>query len=62
MELLNDEQAGAPGAGVLSVSLKETGNDKFQLVNETVTEQDNFWNLISEELAKDGSPVWRMWR
>ena len=61
MKLLDEEQAAAPGAGVLSVSLMESVKDMHS-DEDPMREKDEFWALISEELANDGLPIWRMWR
>jgi len=60
MKLRNNDQAPAPGAGVLSVSLKETEDEQFDSIKNPVNEHD-LWELINQELVSDGSPVWRMW-
>jgi len=62
MKLLDEQHAAAPGAGVLSVSLTETSDEKLKADKDPAAEQDELWNLIGEELANDGSPAWRMWR
>jgi hypothetical protein len=66
MKLQDYEQTAATGAGALSVSLKDTDDDQFEPVKRSIPnsiqEEENLWQQISDELANDASPAWRMWR
>jgi len=62
MKLHTYEQEAAPGTAALSVSLKGIENETPKPVRNPKKEEADLWQEISEELARDASPVWRMWR
>jgi len=62
MKLQDYHQAASPGAGALSVSLKEKEIKAPKPAKSPKKEEEDLWQEISDELARGSSPVWRMWR
>lgn len=62
MKLQNYQQAASPGAGALSVSLKEKEVKAAKPAKNPKQEEEDLWQEISDDLARGSSPLWRMWR
>jgi hypothetical protein len=62
MKLQTYQETTAPVASALSVSLSEKEHIPGKGNKDSVKDEEELWQEISEDLASSSSPVWRMWR
>jgi hypothetical protein len=62
MKLQTYQETIAPVANALSVSLSEKENVSVNRARDSVKEEEDLWQEITDELASDSAPLWRMWR
>lgn len=62
MKLHNYQETIAPVASALSVSLSEKEQIADKRNKDSMNDEEDLWQEISDELASDSAPLWRMWR
>lgn len=62
MKMQTYQRTGAPVASELSVSLSEKEHIPEKHDKDSVKDEEELWQEISDDLASSSYPVWRMWR